>query len=115
MTKLNWVKCQGEVWCNLEKLNLESIGNVSGVYCVWHGGTNSRWVRIGQGDIKERLANHRKDKEILAYSKFELFVTWVQVATNQRNGIEAYLANECKPLVGERFPDRTPIPVNLPK
>lgn len=115
MTTLNWVKCKGRVWCDLEKLNLESIGNISGVYCIWHGGTNSRWVRIGQGDINQRLSSHKTDRDILAYSKFGLFVTWAQVEKYQRDGIEAYLASECNPLVGERFPDQTPTPVNLPK
>lgn len=31
-----------------------------------------------------------------------------------RDKIEAFLAVQCNPLVGERFPDRTPIAVNLP-
>lgn len=115
MATLNWVKCQGGVWCNLEKVNLEGIGNVSGVYCIWHGGSNSRWVRVGQGDIRERLSSHRRDMDILAYSKYGLFVTWAQVDISQRDGIEAYLSIECNPIVGERFPDRKPIPVNLPK
>jgi hypothetical protein len=29
-------------------------------------------------------------------------------------GVEKYLADELDPNVGERFPDRTPISVNLP-
>lgn len=29
-------------------------------------------------------------------------------------GVEKYLANTLNPVVGERFPERTPIEVNLP-
>jgi len=29
-------------------------------------------------------------------------------------GVEKYLADTLSPVVGERFPDRTPIKVNLP-
>lgn len=113
--QLNWVKCSGNVWCPLETVNLEGIGDVGGVYLIWHGGQTPRWVRVGQGNIKERLSAHRNDPQILEYRTHGLFVTWAAVVSNLRDGIEAYLALQCNPLVGERFPDRIPVVVNLPQ
>jgi len=113
--QLNWIKCTGNVWCQLETVNLEGVGDVAGVYLIWHGGLTPRWVRVGQGIIKERLAAHRTDPQILAYRQHGLFVTWASVAHELRDGIEAYLALQCAPLVGERFPQRIPVVVNLPQ
>jgi hypothetical protein len=96
-------------------LDLESIGNTAGVYLIWHGGQQGRWVRVGSGTIKQRLSDHRNNPEILAYQSHGLLVTWATVPANQQEGVEAFLAEQCNPLVGERFPDRTPIPVNLPQ
>jgi len=112
---LQWTKCSGNEWCRLEALNLDTIGNTTGVYAIWHGGQATKWVRIGQGIIKQRLSAHRNDPAILAYKQNTLYVTWASVPAHQLDGVEAYLAQQCNPLVGERFPDRTPIPVNLPK
>ena len=115
MLTLDWVKCQDDRWCNLETLNLESVGGVSGVYVIWHRGDNPRWVRVGQGKIKDRLAAHRKDPKILAHRLHGLFVTWAAVDPSQVDGVEAFLADRCDPLVGDRFPERSPIQVNLPE
>jgi len=113
--ELTWNKCVGNVWCPLETINLDGLGDVAGVYLIWHGGTNPRWVRVGQGKIRERLAEHRANPQILAFRQHKLYVTWAVVPEVQRDGVEAFLAAYCAPLVGERFPDRQPITVNLPK
>lgn len=113
---LDWVKCEGNTWCSLERLKLESIGNTAGVYIIWHGGEIPRCVRVGQGDIKDRLSEHRNNPKITQYrSEGELFVTWAAVPASQHDGVEAYLAKACDPIVGERFPERTPIAVILPE
>jgi len=115
MINLQWIKCTDNVWCDLMALNLESIGNISGVYVIWHGGQNPTWVRIGSGNIGERLSAHRNDPQITSFSPHGLLVTWAAVPAFQQLGVEAYLAAQCNPLVGERFPDRTPIEVNIPQ
>ena len=84
MINLQWIKCTGDVWCGLMSLNLESIGDVSGVYAIWHGGQNPTWVRIGSGNIKERLSAHRNDPKIIAYSSHGLLVTWATVPVSQQ-------------------------------
>ncbi len=114
--ELSWIKCKGDEWCNLNTVNLSHshFEGLEGVYIIWHAGNNPHTVRIGQGIIKERLATHRDDSEIQAYSSYGLYVTWASVALKYRDGVEAYLANKLNPWVGERFPDVTPIQVNLP-
>lgn len=114
---INWAKCGDDKhWCSLEALDLDSVGDIGGVYIIWHDGNPSRVVRIGQGDpIKNRLGSHRNDKTILSYRKMgRLRVTWASVPLVQRDGVERYLADTWLPLVGEAFPDVEPIAVNSP-
>jgi len=114
--KLDWIKCKGDVWCPLNTVNLQHshFDDLEGVYIIWHGGDNAATVRVGQGVIRDRLAAHRNDPEIQAYADWDLYVTWVAVAASYRDGVEAFLAQRLGPKVGERFPDRAPIEVNLP-
>lgn len=115
MLQLNWFKCGDDGhWCDLEALNLGTVSE-SGVYIIWHEGSPGRVVRLGQGDVADRLGAHRNDEEILAYKKFgKLRVTWATVPAAQRDGVERYLANGWPPLVGGAFPDAQPIAVNAP-
>lgn len=110
-----WTKCTGNVWCTLNRVNLSTV-ETEGVYVIWKPGSNGcpgQAVRVGQGDIQDRLVTHRNDPEITKYGS-DLCVTWVAVESRYRDGVERYLAEQCSPLVGERFPLVTPIPVNLP-
>jgi hypothetical protein len=114
---VTWVKCgNGENWCPLETLNLDSVSDAAGVYIIWHEGNPGRVVRVGQGSpIKNRLSKHRNDNEILYYGRNgTLRVTWASVSWSQRDGVERYLAETWHPLVGEAFPDVMPIAVNSP-
>lgn len=116
MLEINWIKCENEVWCNLNTVNLSHahFNNMSGVYVIWHGGSTPTTVRVGQGDISDRLATHRTDPEIQDFASLNLYVTWASVQESSRNGVEAYLADVLDPKVGERFPNEQPIEVNLP-
>ena len=113
-----WGTCGDDShWCNLKTLNLNSHPfERKGVYIIWHEGNPGRVVRVGQGDLAGRLEAHRNDSEILQYAKRgTLRVTWAIVPhQGQRNGIERYLADYWKPLIGEHFPNVAPIAVNSP-
>jgi hypothetical protein len=112
-----WHKCGDDGhWCSLEHLDMGSMGEVCGVYMIWHEGHPGRVVRLGQGcPIKERLSAHRNDLAILWYARIgKLRVTWAYVPSAQRDGVEKYLANTWPPLIGDAFPDVEPIPVNSP-
>lgn len=114
MLKLNWVKSTTGNWLSFQGVNL---GNVSteGVYIIWHAGNPGRVVYVGQGDVAARIKAHRDRSDINAYAKHgTLHVTWAAVSVRQRDGVERYLANNWNPLVGEAYPDVTPLVVNSP-
>lgn len=116
MISLNWIKCGNDSWCSLNVVNLNNMhfNSLEGVYIIWHAGVNPKVVRVGQGDIKDRLFKHREDEEVQKYSNLGLFVTWARTSVVERDGIERYLGETLKPLVGSKFPDALPIEVNFP-
>lgn len=114
MKTLIWVKAKSGDWLSLNTFDLSTISTRFGVYIIWHGGTNPRVVRVGQGDIADRLGCHRDDDEVQAYVGEGLFVTWAAVSGGDADGIERHLADEWRPLVGDRWPVAVPIPVNSP-
>jgi len=114
---LKWQTCGNDShWCSLDNLDLDSVGDVAGVYIIWHQGNPGRVVRLGQGDpISDRLSAHRNDPEITKYrSHGTLRVTWASVSSIYRDGVERHLANQWSPLVGAAFPNAVPIAVNSP-
>ena len=113
---LRWIKCQGDVWCQLNMVNLDHphFDNMDGVYVIWHGGTGADVVYVGQGHVRDRLKEHRTNREIQAFVNLGLFVTWAAVQQEYRDGVERFLAQDLKPKVGKTFPDCLPITVNLP-
>lgn len=116
MLNLNWIKYDNGNWFSLLDLDLthSHFQNMEGVYVIAHGGPNPRSVRVGQGIIKDRLAEHRENSEILQYRNLGLYVSWAPVIVNLRDGVERFLGNQTAPLVGSRFPEVPPIQVNLP-
>ena len=96
-------------------LRWPSVIDTVGVYVIWHEGNPSRVVRVGHGEIRERLHYHQEDPEVLAYSRFStLRVTWAAVQSDQMEGVERYLVEHWKPLVEDRPPKVVPIAVNSP-
>ena len=113
---LNWIKCQGDVWCKLATVNLahDHFQGMEGVYIIWHGGQAAKVVYVGQGTIRDRLREHRSDNRIQQYAGFDLFATWASVPPQNRSGVERHLADKWQPLVGTNHPDANPIEVNSP-
>ena len=113
-----WMKCDNNAWCLLESVDLSHkyYDNFEGVYIIWYWDNigNPVTVRVGQGNIRNRIAAHRRDPQIQRYAHLSLLVTWTDVLPYSRNGVEAYLSKTLKPLVGSRFPDTEPIPVVPP-
>ena len=116
MHRLLWTKCDGNVWCSLYGVDLSHphFDNLEGVYVIWHGGPHPRTVYVGQGNIRDRLGQHRNDERIREYAPIGLFATWAYVDQYRRPGAERYLSNQLAPLVGENWPTPQPVPVNLP-
>jgi len=111
---VSWVKCQGDVWCSLERVDLSGV-NTTGVYIIWHGGPKPRVVYVGQGNVADRLRTHRNDQSILRHRQNgDLYVTLAAVASNEMDGVERYLFDHWTPLEGVARPNVRPIAVNSP-
>jgi hypothetical protein len=114
MINVDWIRSRADAWLEFETFDLSTAFG-EGVYIVWHAGQPSRVVKVGQGEIPERLDAHRRDDTICAYRRFgTLYVTWAIVPVAYRDGVERYLGDYWKPLVGDRFPNVLPIAVNQP-
>jgi hypothetical protein len=115
---VNWIKnINNNQWFDLLRLNLGSsyFQNKEGVYIIWYSGpVEAKVIRVGQGQIGNRLKEHRDNPEILRYSNYgQLKVTWAMVDPQSRDGVEAFLFDAYHPLIGERSPAVNPISVNL--
>jgi hypothetical protein len=114
--RVSWGKCTGGNWCELNKVDLSAqTFDGGGVYIIWHGGAKPKVVYVGQAKLfRDRLSDHRQDRRIQVYADRGMYVTWAVIEAAMRAGVEAYLTDKYGPLVGERRPAATPIPVNSP-
>ena len=113
---LEWFKCFGDNWGDLLEINLDHnhFDGMRGVYIIWSGGKSPTVLKVGQGNIRERLYEHKKDYVLAAYHQNGLYVTWAKVPELECCGVERYLGETLKPVVGSRLPEAVPIKVNLP-
>lgn len=88
-----------------------------GVYVIWlrlPSGMKMA-IRVGQGQVYERLSKHRKDREIIRdYTLNRVLATWARVKRKNADGTERWLGEKLEPCVCERLPKATMIKVNLP-
>jgi hypothetical protein len=98
----------------------EDALNTVGTYVIWYStrtntSDDNKVVRVGQGHVGTRLAEHKNNPKIMAYGQYGLLVfSWATVPNTMLNGVERYLANVYTPLEGERYPNVAPIAVTLP-
>ena len=115
---LAWVKATGGNWHSLDYLDLSRVHG-HGVYVIWKPGSSlirpavSVVVRVGEGDIGARLAVHRMDPAIMRHGP-GLLVTWAEVGGLFSGGVEVYLSQQLRPIVGQRYPLSIAVEVNLP-
>ncbi len=111
--KLSWVKC-GDEWCDFFNVDLadNEFDNAAGIYIIWV--KSGPTIFIGQGVIRYRLRNHRKQKEFLDLRNEELLVTWAHVEEFYRDNVERNLADRLSPCITSFHPVVRPIVVNLP-
>jgi len=113
---LNWNKCQGNVWCKLNNVDLNSTHFVdrNGVFIVWHGGVKAATVTVGHGNIKDAILHARSDYDIQKYKFNTLYITWADVVSYQQLEVERYLINTLSPLIVPPNFVNSLIVVNLP-
>ena len=74
--QLVWVTLASGGWCPFENVNMSSV-SAKGVYIIWYNGSPGRvGVRLGQGDIADRVGAHRQDRQVTGYRDRGLLVTW---------------------------------------
>lgn len=119
---VRWVKDTGNnQWFDFLRLDLNApyfVGK-TGVYIIWYTNpSGNKVIRVGQGNIGDRLKAHRSDQEITKYSQLGILkVTWavadgIVLSSPDLDGVEAYLASIYNPLIGERFPYVSQLSVN---
>ncbi len=88
-----------------------------GVYVIWKPGERgvrpSVTIRVGQGDVPQCLVAERNNPAVLRHGP-GLLVTWAVVDHLHASGVEAFLAQELRPVLGARFALVVPHAVNLP-
>ena len=108
-------------WAEWQRLFLlPSFPQDEGVYVVRRAPYYDNPMRdlyVGQGAVRERLLERQSDPDMREEEDYygRLWVTWANVASSQRAGVERFLADNLDPAYGERHPDVPPIPVNLPE
>lgn len=113
-----WIKNnQNNEWFDFLRLNLDApyfLGK-RGIYVIWYTSPSiAKVVRVGSGNISERLKEHRSNPEITKFSNSgQLKVTWIVVNESDVPGIEKFLSRVYSPLIGDRFSDEPEIQVNL--
>jgi type IV pilus assembly protein PilB len=114
--RLDWSTSQDGSWCDLFALDADAADfkGIEGVYVLWHGGGEPGMVRVGQGELKERLRFLRQDPGVLKFKEHGLFLTWARVERKQRDGVERFLNERLRPALKAPVPKTAPISVNLP-
>lgn len=121
--RVTWVKnTQNNDWFDFLRLNLDApyFAGKRGIYVIWYTSPSvAKVVRLGQGDIADRLKEHRSNPEIMKFSSVgQLKVSWIIVdniviSNNDLNGIEQFLAKTYSPSVGIYPTNYIDIPVTL--
>jgi hypothetical protein len=116
MVQVQWNRCNEDKWCKLNAVDLthKAFDTAFGIYVIWHKGNAPKILKVGQGNIKERITKFRNDKDIQKYDPLGLYVTWANVSKSEIHGIETYVGTMLKPLINNGFPNVPAIEVNLP-
>lgn len=117
----NWVHTPDGGFLHLLSLDPEELGlgNLGGVYLIWHGGVKPEWVYTGHTkDLAAALHQAGNNEDINYYDKNgSLFVAWAPVKEPYRPGVAKYIEETFQTLIPNpgSFTDSTvPVPVLPP-
>lgn len=116
MLTLNWARTSANTWPAFDTLEMPRAGSGDGVYIIWWGNTDPDVLYVGAGDVGDRLWYRAGDHRLVDYQRsgLHLSCTWAAVDPRQIHGVERFLGDKLQPRFSEKFPQVTPIPVNLP-
>ncbi|MBM2813410.1 MAG: hypothetical protein HW421_172 [Ignavibacteria bacterium] len=115
--EVDWYKCKGDVWCELDKIDLEHkyLKGLEGVYIIWSQPEGKRNIlKVSFGSIRTELKRDKEDLSLMAFSNYGIFVTWADVSSFKRKGVASYLIDQLKPKFVEKNVQASHIDVNLP-
>jgi hypothetical protein len=114
--QVNWVRGFNNSWYSLNSIYLDNprLDYLRGIYVIWHDAVKPRYLVVGQGIIRDKLKEHKKNTAIQTYAVYGLYATWAVVNKDELDGVENYLFSRLNPAFGTRCPDCKPITVNLP-
>jgi hypothetical protein len=114
--KVEWYKCQGGIWCELNKVDTEHsiLSNVTGVYVIWSGTKERVIIKVGYGKISDELEINKSDFAVQAFASKGLYVSWAEVPLLKRKGVSSYLILTLNPKFVDIEVKSSEVPVNLP-
>ena len=101
MYELDWFFCNGDVWCDLNRVDLSHkyIKSLQGVYLIWYEKPELTIVAVGYGKIAIELQDKIDDLAVQAFQKYDLKVSWAEVSSRKRKDIYAYLVDRFNPKI----------------
>jgi hypothetical protein len=116
LVQIDWVKETPDRWFRLDFVDLAKI-NTHGVFVIWKPGvariTPSVTILVGHGDVASTLLKARHDVAVGKHGR-DLLVTWAAVDVLYVAGVEAYLVQQLRPLMGRKLPLASVHAVNIP-
>lgn len=101
--------------------------SVTGNYIIWADTHPQTIIKVGSGEIKNRLREHINDPKIQLYKRYNLYVTWATIPwgywlnvstdeyTDTLRGIEKFIGIIYPPKITERLPVNVDLVfVNIP-
>ena len=116
LVQVDWAKETPDRWFHLDFVDLGKIKSY-GVFVIWKPGvariTPSVTIMVGHGDVASALLRARHDLGVSKHGP-HLMVTWAAVDVLYVAGVEAYLVQQLRPLLGTKLPLASVYPVNIP-
>jgi hypothetical protein len=116
-TILDWKTLDSHNWTSFVDLDLQDsrLEGVTGIFFIWSRDLPyPQSIRIGQGNIRDRLIEMRNDPEVMAYQDKHPYVAWCSPPQSQIDGIITFMYQERPPLVPAPYPQAAPIVANTP-
>lgn len=113
---VDWYKCQGNVWCELNKIDAEHkyIKGLDGIIIIWSG-EDKNVLKVAKGNVSSEIKKNKEDIAVQAFSHLGLFVTWTDdVSMFNKSNVYSFLINKLKPKFVEDEPKKSGEEVNLP-
>ena len=102
--------------------------SLTGIYIIWAETTPHTILKVGSGQIKNRLREHINDPKVQPYKRHSLYVTWATIPwgywldlpideyTDTLRGIEKFIGFIYPPKLTERLPVNVDLVfVNIPE